>query len=162
VIVVGAGPAGATAARHCALNNLRTLLLEKEKIPRYKQRAGGLTRASVKELGFPLPESLLERTCNGMRYSYDKFRNQIKSVHTLVYMVKRSSFDSSLVEKAAKDGEDVHDSQACISLVTEGSGVTVKAEKGEYRANIVVGAGFTAEYCVLFGEDSMETKFVSV
>jgi flavin-dependent dehydrogenase len=61
-------------------------------------------------------------------------------VHTLVYMVKRSSFDSFLVQKAAKDGEDVHDSQACISLVTEGSGVTVKAEKGEYRANIVVGA----------------------
>jgi geranylgeranyl reductase family protein len=140
VIVVGAGPAGATTARHCALNNLRTLLIEKEKIPRYKPCAGAVTRGAAKELGFSLPKSLIERTCNGIRYSYGKFKNQIKSAHPLVYMVKRSSFDSFLVEKAAEDGAEVHDSQACISLFTDGSGVRVKAEKGEYQANIVVGA----------------------
>src|SRR5574341_564818 len=43
VIVVGAGPGGTTAARGLANAGLRVLLLEKEKIPRYKPCGGGLT-----------------------------------------------------------------------------------------------------------------------
>jgi len=41
VIVAGAGPAGSTAARLCAEHGLRTLLLEKERIPREKPCARG-------------------------------------------------------------------------------------------------------------------------
>ena len=40
VIVVGAGPGGALAARRCAGNGLRTLLLEKKKMPRDKCCSG--------------------------------------------------------------------------------------------------------------------------
>ncbi len=36
VIVIGAGPAGATAAKLLAENGLRVLLAEKYKMPRYK------------------------------------------------------------------------------------------------------------------------------
>jgi flavin-dependent dehydrogenase len=36
VIVVGAGPGGTTAAYHLARAGVKTLLLEKEKLPRYK------------------------------------------------------------------------------------------------------------------------------
>ncbi|OYT38596.1 MAG: hypothetical protein B6U86_06315 [Candidatus Altiarchaeales archaeon ex4484_43] len=43
VIVVGAGPAGSTAGRQCALKGLKTLILEKEKLPRYKPCGGGVT-----------------------------------------------------------------------------------------------------------------------
>ena len=41
VVVVGAGPSGSTAAYYCAKNGLKTLLLEKEKIPRVKTCGGG-------------------------------------------------------------------------------------------------------------------------
>jgi len=43
VIVVGAGPAGATAARLCALAGLETLIVERAVFPRDKPCAGGLS-----------------------------------------------------------------------------------------------------------------------
>lgn len=50
VIVVGAGPAGATAARVAAEKGCATLLLERVAIPRYKTCGGGLIEASLAAL----------------------------------------------------------------------------------------------------------------
>ena len=36
VIVVGAGPGGSVAAKKCAQNGFRTLLLEKKRLPHHK------------------------------------------------------------------------------------------------------------------------------
>ena len=44
VIIVGTGPAGGMCAYELSKRNLRVLLLEKEKLPRYKVCAGGLTK----------------------------------------------------------------------------------------------------------------------
>ena len=44
VIVIGGGPGGAMAAKKCAQENLKTLILEKKKLPRSKEprsRAAG-------------------------------------------------------------------------------------------------------------------------
>ena len=35
-VVIGSGPAGATLARQLALKGIRTLVLERQKLPRYK------------------------------------------------------------------------------------------------------------------------------
>lgn len=42
-VIVGAGPAGASAARVLAEGGARVLLVEKAKLPRYKPCGGGLT-----------------------------------------------------------------------------------------------------------------------
>jgi flavin-dependent dehydrogenase len=52
VIVVGAGPAGATLAYELAKRGIGVLLLEKEKLPRYKCCAGGVTSKAAKLLDF--------------------------------------------------------------------------------------------------------------
>ncbi|MGQ0631295.1 MAG: geranylgeranyl reductase family protein [Sporichthyaceae bacterium] len=60
VIVVGAGPAGATAAFHLAQAGLDVLLLEKTKFPREKVCGDGLTPRAVKSLitmGIPTESS---------------------------------------------------------------------------------------------------------
>jgi len=60
VIVVGAGPAGSSAAYHCASAGLDVLLLDKASFPRDKICGDGLTPRAVKELvamGVPLRES---------------------------------------------------------------------------------------------------------
>jgi flavin-dependent dehydrogenase len=44
---VGAGPAGSVAAYTAAKLGLKTLLIEKEKLPRYKPCGGGLTLKSI-------------------------------------------------------------------------------------------------------------------
>ena len=54
VIVVGAGPGGATAARCCAEAGFKTLLVEKEKFPRYKPCGGCLSPKTVCLVPFDL------------------------------------------------------------------------------------------------------------
>jgi glycine/D-amino acid oxidase-like deaminating enzyme len=50
VIVVGAGPSGATAAYEAARAGLRVLLIEKAKLPRYKTCGGGITHKAAAAL----------------------------------------------------------------------------------------------------------------
>src|SRR5690606_20010255 len=50
VIVVGAGPAGSSAAFYLARSGLDVLLLEKTRFPREKVCGDGLTPRAVKEL----------------------------------------------------------------------------------------------------------------
>ena len=50
VIIVGAGPAGSTAAYYCALAGLDVLLLEKSSFPRDKVCGDGLTPRATREL----------------------------------------------------------------------------------------------------------------
>ena len=47
VIVIGAGPAGATLGYELGCRGLRVLIIEKEKLPRYKPCAGGITRRAA-------------------------------------------------------------------------------------------------------------------
>jgi flavin-dependent dehydrogenase len=102
VIVAGAGPAGSTAARLCAEHGLRTLLLEKEKIPREKPCAGGLSIAASRELGLSLPGNLIERRCRGMRLVVGETQTTVQVEHDVAYMVRRSSFDAFLAGEAAR------------------------------------------------------------
>jgi flavin-dependent dehydrogenase len=67
LIVVGAGPAGAAAARTAAQRGLKTLLVEKEKIPRNKLCGGGVTPKVLSLLDFSLPRELIERSVRSAR-----------------------------------------------------------------------------------------------
>nr|MDT0525394.1 FAD-dependent oxidoreductase [Streptomyces sp. DSM 41633] len=57
VVVVGAGPAGASAAYAAAVAGRRVLVLEKAELPRYKTCGGGIIGPSRDSLppGFELP-----------------------------------------------------------------------------------------------------------
>lgn len=60
VIIVGAGPAGSTAAAYLAASGLDVQVVEKTTFPREKVCGDGLTPRAVRELillGIPTPES---------------------------------------------------------------------------------------------------------
>ena len=140
VIVVGAGPAGSTAARRCAMRGLKTLIIEKEKLPRYKPCAGGVSRAAVEALDFPLPGAIIERECKGMRVSFGNLRNQMKRPDSVAYMVNRSTFDAFLASKAVEAGAELHENKVCLSVEKGKQGVVVLTNGGSLQANIVIGA----------------------
>ena len=54
VVVVGAGPGGTTAGKLCAEAGLKTLLIEKERLPRYKACGGCLSLKAFHLLGVEL------------------------------------------------------------------------------------------------------------
>ncbi|MEV2253493.1 geranylgeranyl reductase family protein [Streptomyces sp. NPDC050147] len=145
VIVVGAGPAGATAARVAAENGCETLLLERAAIPRYKTCGGGLIGASLAALPPGLPLNVHDTagqftfTLNGRR------ERTLDSSSPTCAMVYRSELDAALTEAAAVSGAEVRDSTTLTTLEQQGATVTVKTNRGDtLRARAVVGADGSA------------------
>jgi geranylgeranyl reductase family protein len=140
VIVVGAGPAGASAARSASLAGLSTLLLEKHKLPREKHCGGGLSAATLKELDFPLPDRVIERRCYGMWGIQHDILTEVRVDRCVATMVSRPTFDAFLVEKAVEAGARIAEAEACRGIRVLEDCVLVTTEKTEYRAVLVIGA----------------------
>ncbi|MFB7090392.1 geranylgeranyl reductase family protein [Streptomyces sp. NPDC056296] len=145
VIVVGAGPAGATAARVAAENGCETLLLERAAIPRYKTCGGGLIGASLAALPPGLPLKVYD-TARQFTFALNGRKERtLTSASPTIAMVYRSELDAALTEAAAAAGAKVRDSTALTSLEQQGETVTVKTNRGDtLRARAVVGADGSA------------------
>jgi flavin-dependent dehydrogenase len=71
VVVVGAGPGGSVAAKRCLESELKTVLLEKRKLPRDKVCSGINHGEEVKEAqSFPAPFIFQRETRNDMRWAH--------------------------------------------------------------------------------------------
>lgn len=162
VVVVGAGPAGACAAYETASRGLKTLILERRPLPRYKTCGGGVPLTVEASLPALVPDAFVEARVTHLRHTWD-FRDAHLAPLNLdpaeapmtLWMVQRSVFDNALTERAAKAGAVVKDSLAVKSLERDGeSKVRVTASNGDtWTANYVVGAdganGVTAKHANL-------------
>ncbi|MEW6375491.1 MAG: geranylgeranyl reductase family protein [Thermodesulfobacteriota bacterium] len=141
VIVVGAGPGGSTAARFCARAGLKTLLIEKERLPRYKPCGGCLSLKTVNLLSFDLGP-VLENTVYGAKFSYllkDSF--SIHSDQPIAFLVMRDRFDQFLVEKALAEGAVLWEKGKVIGVEEKGDGIEVElAGGGKVRCKYLIGA----------------------
>ena len=104
LIVVGAGPAGSSAARGAAKAGLNVLVLEKESFPRYKPCGGALSDRAIFLLDFPLPQELCERTITGARVHFHNNVIEGNKGYRLSTLVTRSKFDNFLLQKAQEAG----------------------------------------------------------
>ncbi|ORT60708.1 geranylgeranyl reductase family protein [Streptomyces sp. CB03238] len=145
VIVIGAGPAGATAARVAAENGCETLLLERAAIPRYKTCGGGLIGASLAALPPGLPLKVYD-TARQFTFALNgRGERTLASGSPTIAMVYRSELDAALTEAAAAAGATVRDSTALSALEQQGDTVTVTTNRGDtLRARAVVGADGSA------------------
>lgn len=137
-IVVGAGPAGASAAQALAEGGARVLLLEKARIPRYKPCGGGLTAralgASSLAAGFT-PETRAAT----IRLAYGSSEVSA-TVPTAVHMVMRDQFDAFLTTRAAAAGVEVRDGSALESLDLEGGTVRARSGADVLQTRYLIGA----------------------
>ncbi|MFQ5380784.1 MAG: geranylgeranyl reductase family protein [Dehalococcoidia bacterium] len=132
VIVVGAGPAGATAARELAANGVRVLLVEREHLPRYKACGGGIPLKTARLLSFPI-DSVLEGEVDTIGVSYGgRRRFSRRSNGPFAGMVMRDRFDQLLAERAQAAGAELR------------CGAAVRAAEEQPRPHIVCGDGFEA------------------
>ncbi|MEU5776878.1 geranylgeranyl reductase family protein [Streptomyces venezuelae] len=151
VVVVGAGPAGASAAYAAAVAGRTVLLLEKADIPRYKTCGGGIIGPSRDSLppGFELP---LRDRVHAVTFTLDgKFGRTRRSRQMLFGLINRPEFDQQLVEHAQKAGAELRTGATVARVEQHGTEVpdrrtvAVVLQGGEtVLARAVVGADGSA------------------
>lgn len=137
-LVVGGGPAGASAAHLLAQGGARVLLLEKAAIPRYKPCGGGIT-ARARDYS-PLAAAYVppaEATTFLLRAGERSVRAPMPSP---VGMAMRSHFDAYLVDHAARAGTIVRDSCSLSALEPDGASLRVTAGRDTVLARYVIAA----------------------
>ena len=153
VIIVGAGAAGATAAIYLAKSGAKTLLLEKEHLPRYKACGGGVTHRTAKLLPFDVSQLSKDRI-HQVLLTFKLAQPAIKSSdQPLAYMVNRSEFDAFLVEKAVQAGCTFRDGEKVLQVAQAEQFIAVQTKQQTLSARLVIGAdganGITAKFLQL-------------
>jgi geranylgeranyl reductase family protein len=136
-IVVGAGPAGSTAALRLSRAGASVLLLDRERFPRDKPCGGGLTERAVKQLPVsvdPVVEEVVDRFELGFRYGTRFVRG---GERPLVLMTQRRRLDAFLAEQAAAAGADFRDDLRVTAVEADG---TVRFDGSAAHADVIVGA----------------------
>jgi geranylgeranyl reductase family protein len=143
LIVVGAGPAGTSAARTAAQHGFATLLLEKERVPRNKLCGGGVTPKVMNLMDFTFPKELVEREARAARIHVGGTLYHFESAQPLVYMTSRTKFDSFLAAKAADAGAEVKDRSPVRAIEVTKSHVEVRTSTERFTSKILIGADGT-------------------
>ncbi len=143
VIVIGAGPAGCTAAKILADRGYNVLIVEKCALPRYKSCSGMLIKKTIDLVGRYFGESIpASVTCaptenKGMIFTNDAGQEYHFEQHGL--NVWRSAFDYWLAGLAVKSGAVLQDRTAAVSCDVQEAFVEVKLhckEKGNYTEKV--------------------------
>ena len=137
VVVVGGGPAGATAATVVALRGHRVLLLEKEVFPRYQigesllpSTVHGLCRLlgvadEVAAAGFKLKRGGTFRWGTDpepWQFSF-ALSPRLPDPTSTAFQVERSRFDEILLRNAARKGVDVREGSRVLGVLDDGDRV---------------------------------------
>ena len=146
VIVVGAGCAGPAAARKAAQLGLRTLLLEKARVPGEKNVSGTcLNTAALSDADLHyLLDGPVEREIRSMRtYHVTRERttvfHEIPASGILLLSIRRDRFDAWHTEQARRAGAEVRLATSVVDIVEEGGAIGgVVTDTGERLLSKVV------------------------
>lgn len=131
-IIVGAGPAGGTAAYHLAKRGHSVLVLEKATLPRYKPCGGGVSPVVGEWFDFDFTPAISIKA-NSIRYTWnmgDPVEVELQTKEP-IWMVRRDVFDHFLVQQAQKQGAELRDN-------TEVTGIEFKSD--HWQVNTANGA----------------------
>ena len=140
VIIVGAGPSGATLAYELAKRGIGVIVLEKEIFPRYKCCAGGITHKVLNLLDFDISEAI-EETIYDIRFLYKLEKSYLGHYDKpLLYTITRDVFDNLLVDRAKKYGARFLDGQRVGKIEINKSEVEVTTQDKTYYSGLIAGA----------------------
>ncbi len=145
VVVVGAGPAGSTAARYAARSGASVLLLEKDRQVGVPVRcAEGVGEAGLLASVDAVDPKWVSREINGVTFVPPN-GNSVELATQRGYILERKIFDASLAEMAVNVGAELITKAYVYDLILENNQVrgvrcNILDEKFDIRAKIVIGA----------------------
>ena len=114
-VIVGGGPAGATAAYHLARQGHSVVILEKNKLPRYKPCGGGVCPKIAEWFDYDF-EPVISQKVTQVRYTYKLEDEVITELANPIWMVRRDEFDYYMVQQAQKQGATLQESTKATGL----------------------------------------------
>jgi geranylgeranyl reductase family protein len=140
VIVAGAGPAGATAAKTLGEAGVETLLLDKTSFPRDKPCGGGISARALTRFPYlkhalaSIPTSWVSKV---HFESPSGFVVDYRSPDPLYLMIRRCEFDNLLYSLARPRLETA--TGLVRKITVHSDHVTVNTDSHEYRARLIIG-----------------------
>ncbi|KPV45817.1 digeranylgeranylglycerophospholipid reductase, partial [Acidiplasma aeolicum] len=159
VLVVGAGPAGSSAARFAARNGLKTLLIEKRPDIGSPVRCGeGVSKAWMPEVDLKPQDHWISDEVKGARiYGPSETKPIMLTAETagneVGYVIERDKFDKYMAALAASEGADVWVKSPALSVIKDEDGkvsgavIRHNGEMVPVHAKMVIAAdGFESEF----------------
>jgi geranylgeranyl reductase family protein len=140
-IVIGAGPAGASAAYHLAKRGRSVLMLEKQTLPRYKACSGGVSPAIADWFDIDF-SPVISRKVETVRYTL-KMEDPVSAKLTTpepMWMVRRDQFDHFMVQQAQAQGAELKDGLGATGIEFKGDHWQVNTANGPLTGRYLVAA----------------------
>ncbi|WP_127846353.1 geranylgeranyl reductase family protein [Psychroflexus aestuariivivens] len=140
VVIIGSGPAGASAAFELAESNLKVAIIEKEKLPRYKTCGGGLVYRGRRHLPFEISEAVEREFFDvDIRFDAKKLAFKTKRDRPIISMIMRDDFDHLITKKAEKLGVTIFEEEQLLALEL-GEIAKLKTSRREITTKFVIAA----------------------
>ena len=139
VVIVGAGPAGSTAAQKVAEHGYSVTVFEKGPLKREKPCGGAVSDRVGDEFGLDQNDTFWDRQCKGVTLCSPQNKTvTLASDDTLAYLVMRKTFDYYLVERAQKEGVTFVENTYVEPFLKNGKVKGVKTRDEVIEADIVI------------------------
>lgn len=140
-IIVGAGPAGATAAYHLAKRGRSVLILDKATLPRYKPCGGGVSPQVAQWFDFDFAPAISAQV-TAVRYTWNMSDPVVSEIETgqPIWMVRRDEFDYFLVQQAQCQGAELRHSTKATGIQFQQDSWQVQTEAERFTGRYLIAA----------------------
>lgn len=150
ILVIGAGPAGSTAAKHAAMDGASVILMDKKsEIGSPKRCAEGVSKEGLKKLGIELSERWVTKEASGVRMvspngtAVNLTEDKVK-LPEAGYILERKVFDKYMAMDAGRAGAKIMVKTLATGMRREDNQLVVSAEsmgqEFEIKAKILIAA----------------------
>jgi geranylgeranyl reductase family protein len=140
VLIVGAGPAGCSAAFDLCRDGLSVLLVDKAAFPRTKPCGGALSIKTLKALRYDVVP-VLQRVCHSFKVGLRlKPPAVFPSRYPVAAMTDRAEFDAFCLQRCIDEGAQFQTISTIRSIESTDFGWEVKTANHTLRARFLIGA----------------------
>lgn len=140
VAIIGSGPSGASTAYHLAKAGIKTVIVEKETLPRYKTCGGGLVFRGRKSLPFDIHDAVESEFREIDIYLGENLHFTTQRKEPSITMIMRDAFDKLLTDKAKEQGVVLLENHKLQTLAFKDEKIILTTSQISLTANFVIAA----------------------